>query len=947
MVNPVRPALAVTLAYVALATAWLVFFDHLLADPGPEVGLPAVRDGLAVLVTAGILFGLVHQAAARIGASQRTLEITAAQLRVANDALGAVIDASPLAIVAQDAQGRVTSWNATAQRMFGWAASEVLGRPCPLMPADRAEGIQAILGRVLGGEVLTGQRVPVQHRDGSPRDISLSVAPIHDAAGSVVGAIGLHEDVTERTRSGEERRLLHEFDSLVLQGHPLQASLVFLCQRVADLHALPLVQISLKGVDGAIDVRAFAGAASEFLSGVVVRWDQKPEGRGPTGTAIRTARTVVMDVETHPDFAPWRERAREFGLRTGAALPLVAKGETMGALSVYASGPDVFDAPAVASLQGIADQAALSLIDAIHQQQLRIQTAALEATANAVLISDRQGIIRWVNPAFTRLTGWSAGEAVGRTPRLLKSGVQSDAFYQNMWETVLGGQVWQGEIYNRHQNGSLYVEEQTITPVRDNTGAITHFIAVKQDVSERKRQEEQIRHLAMHDPLTELPNRRALADTLSRSVDRARRGEVSAILFLDLDHFKLVNDTVGHLAGDRLLISVAALLKSTLRPADLLARLGGDEFAVLLEGRSLEDAMIAAERLRQAVDDSRFQVEGRAFNLGVSIGLSPIDGALDAEAVLGLADSAVYAAKDQGGNRIVVYRDAREAAGRLAEASEWAARVKTALKAGSFVLHFQPVVRLSDGRVSHVEALLRMREENGDLVYPSRFLHVAESFGLMPQIDQWVLDEVLRILPEHPELKVFVNLSGASLSSPSLLDHIEERVRKADLKPGRLVFEVTETAAVSDLAVAQLWIRRLKDMGCLFALDDFGMGFSSFTYLRALPADYVKIDASFVRNVDTDSTNRALVQAIRAVAHALGKEVIAEAVESHAVATVLRELHVEHGQGYYLGVPSPNLRPAPAEERGPGPACQHPPNPKGRESHDPCACRTALVHTLP
>lgn len=712
----------------------------------------------------------------------------------------------------------------------------------------------------------------------------------------------------ERRRLEQERQLLHAFDSRVLQGQPLQSILGFICHEVADLYRLALVQISVKGSAGSIRIRSYAGSAAEFLRDIQVRWDDTAEGRGPTGRAMRTGTAAFADVATDPDFGPWRERAMSFGLELGLALPLVAKGDTLGALTVYTAQPKMLDEKTVASLTGFADQVALSLLAARAQEQIRLQTIALEATANAVLITDRDGAIRWANPAFATLTGYSIEEAAGRTPRLLKSGRQSDAFYRNLWQTILGGQVWHGEIYNRRKDGSVYVEEQTITPVRDTQGAITHFIAVKQDVTQRKRQEERIHYLAMHDPLTDLPNRRALSESLGRVVDRCRRGEVGALLVIDLDHFKLVNDSVGHLAGDRLLITLASLLRGCLRPSDFLARLGGDEFAVLLEDLSLEEARNTAERLRRAVDESRFQFEDRVFNLGISIGASPIDGSLDAETIMALADSARYAAKDQGGNRMVVYRGIQDGEIKLAEASEWATRIKDALRAGRFILHFQPVVRLANGRVEHVEALLRMRDENsGELILPDRFLHAAERFGIMTQIDRWVLDEVLRILQSRADLSVFVNLSGVSLSDPSLLDHVEARVREAKLEPGRLVFEVTETAAVADLVGAQLWLRRLKDAGCLFALDDFGMGFSSFSYLRALPADYVKIDASFVRNIDTDGTNRALVQAINSVAHALGKEVIAEAVENPAVAAVLADLAVEYGQGYHFGRPGPEI----------------------------------------
>ncbi len=489
---------------------------------------------------------------------------------------------------------------------------------------------------------------------------------------------------------------------------------------------------------------------------------------------------------------------------------------------------------------------------------------------------------------------------------MLKSGIQSDFYYEKMWETILGGHVWRGELYNRRKDGSVYVEEQTITPVTGTDGAIRHFVAVKQDVTQRRKTEERIRYLALHDPLTDLGNRRSVEEILERVVARARRGTPGSLVLLDLDHFKVVNDTLGHAAGDTVLVELAHLLGTLRRPGDEIARLGGDEFVLVLEGIPGEAGRMVAERLRQAIHEHRFEVGGRRFDLGASVGVVPIDGRLNAAALLALADSALYSAKERGRNRVVLV-DASTSPTPLSEASVWASRVKDALRDRRFVLAYQPIFRLATGRAAHYEALIRLRDDTGALVAPGMFLPAAEQFGLLPQLDNWVVDQVLGLLKVREDVEIFVNLSGASLGEEGHLLSIEERIRESGIGPGRLAFEVTETTAVRDMIAAREWMRRLRDLGCRFALDDFGIGFSSFSYLQSLPADYVKIDGSFIRDLDTNLANQALVKAIDTVAHTLGKETIAEQVENPGSVDILRELGVEFAQGFSLGEPKPDL----------------------------------------
>ncbi len=445
----------------------------------------------------------------------------------------------------------------------------------------------------------------------------------------------------------------------------------------------------------------------------------------------------------------------------------------------------------------------------------------------------------------------------------------------------------------------------TASPLFDGNNNIVGAIESIRDITESKRLERQLQYLATHDALTNIPNRYSLTETLKRAVAKAKRGEKSAFLFIDLDNFKLVNDSLGHAAGDELLITLSHILKNNLREGDLLARFGGDEFCVLLEGASFQEAEIVAEKLRRAVDQNELYLDTHkcCLNLSISIGVVMVDGTLDTQKVLSYADNALYVAKEGGRNRVTFLKTDEDTQARLDETNRMVSLIQTALRDDLFTLYFQPVIRVSDGKTMHHEMLLRLLDENGEIIMPNRFIPVAERFGLMPQIDHWVVQASLVALHKFPDLQPFINLSGLSLGDEVLLEVIEEKIRESSIDPTRIGFEITETAAVKDLTRAERWIHRLKNLGCRFALDDFGIGFSSFAYLRLLPVDYLKIDGSYIRDLDRDTTHQALVKAMNAVAHALGKKTIAEFVENEDIMNSLSDLQVDYGQGYYLGRP--------------------------------------------
>ena len=541
----------------------------------------------------------------------------------------------------------------------------------------------------------------------------------------------------------------------------------------------------------------------------------------------------------------------------------------------------------------------------LSRSEARYRTL-VEAMDDAVAVLDSGYHYVTVNAETARRLGLTRKALVGRTPwdiyppEKAKREAEEDSYVLRTGSVV----DCEDEYVDGQQIRVCHVRK---VPLRTEDGSVIGLVTVSRDITERKQQEEQLSFLAAHDPLTGLPNRRSLEEALAHSISMARKDVRASLLFLDLDNFKIVNDTLGHTAGDQLLISLARMLQERMRIGDTLARMGGDEFAVLLQDISAEHAKVVAERIRVAIDEFQFTMKDHRFDLSASIGMVPIDGQQDPAQVLSVADAMMYKSKEHGGNWVTEYHPDEDHVAQLAITNRIAVRLKDAIRDSRFVLHFQPVVRLTDGSVRHFEALIRMKGEGGELTPPSAFIPVAERFGLMAAVTRWVIEDVLRTLQKTAETCVFVNLSGRCLADHALLEFIKRSMRASGVDPRRLGFEITETAVVQDLAAANRWIQELRSLGCMFALDDFGSGYTTFFRLQALSVDQIKIDGSLIRTLERDPIQRALVQAILTMGHTLGKEIVAECVESPAVALMLSELGVDYGQGYHLGKPTADL----------------------------------------
>ncbi|MHC8392156.1 phosphodiesterase DibA [Pseudomonas sp. LB3P93] len=549
------------------------------------------------------------------------------------------------------------------------------------------------------------------------------------------------------------------------------------------------------------------------------------------------------------------------------------------------------------------------------RERLRQAAAVFDCTREGVLVTDSEGLIVHVNRAFMEITGYQREEVLGQRPNLFKSGHHPPAFYQTMFATLDSTGEWSGEIWNRRKSGEIYPQWQTIRIIRDDERQVSQYVAVFSDISAIKNSEHQLKHLAHHDPLTTLPNRLLFTDRAEQALASAqlhKRG--CALLLVDLDHFKMINDSLGHTIGDQLLKAVAERLKAMFGPGITLARLGGDEFAVLAE--SCPQLVHAGALAQRIIDGLRepLHIEGHRLFINASIGISLFPGdALSAEQLLRNADSALFKAKSAGREGYALYTE--ELTAHAQQRVEIGFELRRALEKQELRVHYQPVHDLKTSRLIGVEALVRWQHPQRGLVSPAEFIPIAERTGLIAEIDAWVMRQACQQMCQWQAAGVAlsfvaVNVSSRLFARRELYQQVAQVLHETGLDPAYLELEVTESAVMEDPEVALEQMHRLRELGVRLAIDDFGTGYSSLLRLKRLPVQKLKIDQGFVAGLPWDEDDAAIVRVIIALAQSMGMQVHAEGIEQVEQARFLLEQDCDLGQGYWFG------RPVPAELLG-------------------------------
>jgi diguanylate cyclase (GGDEF)-like protein/PAS domain S-box-containing protein len=553
----------------------------------------------------------------------------------------------------------------------------------------------------------------------------------------------------------------------------------------------------------------------------------------------------------------------------------------------------------------------------VFEEKERAQVT-LQSIGDGVITTDAEGCVDYINPVAQDLTGWDMRGARRKpvTDIMTIINEHTRATVDNpVMRCLKDGRVTtlaENSILINKAGDEVPIQDSA-APIRDRIGNIIGSVMVFHDTSKESRLFRQLSYQASHDAVTGLINRREFENRLVGSLETLRNepDRTHALLYIDLDQFKVVNDTFGHTAGDELLRQLSELVQTNIRSTDLLARLGGDEFAILLERCTEQRAMEVAEAIRGSIEGYRFEWQDSFTTVRCSIGVVMISGDdADVAGVMSSADVACYSAKDMGRNQVHLYKDSD--ASLRHEEMKWVSRITSAVEEDRFELYYQPIIgigKLNGQSRGHYELLLRMRDENGDLVAPDQFIPAAERYNLMSTLDRWVIHKALSELADREgkdeaRYTIAINLSGTSLSEDRFLEYVVSELEKQELPQGAICFEITETAAISNLSRVVHFMQALKKLGCKFSLDDFGSGLSSFTYLKNLPVDYLKIDGQFIRNVVDDSVDESMVKAISEVGHAMGIETIAERVETRQVLEKLGALGVEFAQGYYIARPS-------------------------------------------
>jgi len=833
-------------------------------------------------------------------------------------------DAVPDETLVVDVDGIVRQVNDAVSRITGLDADACIGKSChelqhePSIPMEECEICRHIRehNRLDRAEFF-------DERKQRWYEISLTEISYGD---QVAGMVHVRRDITAAKLAQQQFLGLNRLYTVLSQtnkviSHSDSRTDMFrdICQIAVQFGEFKMAWIGLIN-DDVVRPECSAGDESGYLDSIVIRVDQSDFGSGPAGVAVRSNKvTCVNDTETDPSFRPWRAAATKRGYRSMAAVPLARGEQAIGVCAFYSDVKGTFDEEMMTLMGTLGNDISSALVrldEKIRQQlaekKIRQLSLAVEQSANAIVITNTDFVIEYVNQTFINITGYSAHDCMGRTPLFFMEAGDRRTMMAEVHPALKQGSEWSGELQMSRKDGSYFCTSQSITPLLDDDGVPINYVATFEDITSLKDAQNTIEQLAFYDPLTELPNRRLLADRLGQAIERADRNPDTfvATLVFDLDNFKTINDSLGHNLGDELLKEVSKIFTSQVRSEDTVSRQGGDEFTIVLSGMrsvgkiaDIADAII--QRLKQPID-----LSGNQVIIGTSIGIAvyPLD-AKNCDALLHCADMAMYYAKERGKNNFQFYTSEMndKAHDRLIMEN----KLRKAIELGHFSLFYQPQIDLKNNELIGVEALIRWIDPDKGMISPLEFITLAEETGLIGPLGDWVIktacNEMAAMQQQGlPEIKVAVNVSAYQFShGDQLTACIEDSLAKSGLQPHNLSLELTESILIDDIEETISLLERLRSLDITLAVDDFGTGYSSLAYLKQFPIDVLKIDQAFIRDILDDDSDKAIVNAIIALARQLDLEVLAEGVETAEHHAYLQEQVCDYAQGYLYCKPIP------------------------------------------
>tara|TARA_R100001369_G_C3321845_1_gene169087 strand:- start:726 stop:3287 length:2562 start_codon:yes stop_codon:yes gene_type:complete len=820
-------------------------------------------------------------------------------------------------IIAIKENGKIVQVNKKAQELFGYHRNEFLEMTVEDLLPSRLRQLYSRFREIFLKKISTGpvrksrKQYALFNRMGEKIYVEVFLSPIIGPEGNIT--IATIRDVTTETVG--RRALINVMkESFSKTRQDFFDSLALFLAR--DLKAQWVAIGKLAATKDAIQTISFL-SSSQCVDNICY-----PLAGMPCNATIKNDDCLILDqlYQTYPNTLLLAQQDGCAHAYVGVCL-YSSSGEILGLINV------LYDAPIDSSqaelarhlLRIVALRVAPEIEILSNQESLSKLSAVVESSPNAVVITDRETRIEYVNPRYCEMSGYIQEELIGKKMNINSSGNTPKKTYNSLWRKLGAGDQWQGELENARKDGSTYWARSQIFPIKDQDGCTINFVGIQEDISKARALTKQLKYEVSHDHLTGLANRKAFELKLDQAVSAAKQnGSIHSLCFIDLDHFKVLNDTGGHLAGDLLLKGVGQVLKGGIRAKDVAARLGGDEFGLILFDCDSIHADKIVSNILNSIQKLEFVWDDKSYVVGASIGIVEVSGhEHDSAELLKQVDVACYSAKEQGKNRIHFYHEGSQGVSRHRTEVDWVPKINAALADDLFRIYLQPIVPLKrhaekiKGEVCHFEVLIRLPDGvTGEIISPASFLPSVERFNQSARLDRYVINKVFDWIKCNPkriqQIGGFsINLSGASIADQSLLDFIIAELESGSIAPGKIKFEVTETATIRNIAEACYFMKSIRATGAQVVLDDFGSGFSSFPYLKSLPIDMLKIDGSMVKDIAKDKASYTMVKMINDLAHALGFQTVAEYVESKAILDVLIEIGVDYAQGYEIARPAP------------------------------------------